>query len=100
VGHPSAEAIYSILYSCMMELMRADILRPSVSLVDPRSISIIAPSNDDETIHLSYRLFDIARQCLVSSIGGHHLRLIRASRRPRAGRGATCRLLANNDLSP
>jgi pachytene checkpoint protein 2 len=66
IGHPSAEAIYSILYSCMMELMRTELVKPSISLVDPRSLSVITPSKDEESIRLSYGLLDIARQCSVS----------------------------------
>jgi hypothetical protein len=65
IGHPSAEAIYSILYSCIMELMRAQILIPSMSLVDPRSILVVSPSLDDETIKCSHHLLDISRQCYV-----------------------------------
>jgi hypothetical protein len=59
-----------------MELMRVEIIVPSMILVEPRSISIITSSDEDETIICSYKLLNISRQCHVRKIDYLHLQIV------------------------
>ncbi|KAI9137738.1 pachytene checkpoint protein 2 [Paraphysoderma sedebokerense] len=67
IGLPSPRAIYSILSSCLKELMRVEIIAPSETLVDHRTIELYLHLPLDQTtsteIKNSVLLFQVATKC-------------------------------------
>ncbi len=62
IGPPPPKAIYTILASCLGELMRAGIIAPRQTLVDARAIESWLRFPHDHAM-ASVRLYGIAQQC-------------------------------------
>lgn len=56
IGNPCADAIYEILRSCILELMRADIIKPAVSIPEYEH-------KDTNSYSCAIRLKEIAEKC-------------------------------------
>ncbi|KAG9014973.1 hypothetical protein FRB94_007045 [Tulasnella sp. JGI-2019a] len=71
VGLPPQEGIYWILQSCIVELIRAQIVSP-VELVDPKTLQFannikVELNEDDRAQRASTRLWELAGQCIGMS---------------------------------